>query len=232
MLLRLRDIARFYGPRLIFSDISLDLSGGEILLLCGPNGAGKSTLLKIIAGLMRPASGKVLCDKELNIGMIGPQSCVYSELSASENLRFWADLHGCRFSDKDMQDMLERMRLAAFADEKAGTFSTGMLQRLNLARVFMLRPDLLLLDEPASGLDEPSLAVLWNETAAAAERGAGIVMITHHPREAPLSNCRVALLENRRLCVYDGIDAFPGRENGPPAAGTAAAAPAGGERRC
>jgi heme exporter protein A len=216
MLLRLRGISRFYGPRLIFDNIRLDLSDGEVLLLCGPNGAGKSTLLDIMAGLTRPSSGKVLCDKERTIGMAGHQSCAYAELSASENLRFWADLHGCRFSDKELLRILERMRLAAFAHEKAGTFSRGMAQRLNLARTFMTNPDIVLLDEPASGLDEASLSVLRQETAAAAGRGAGIVLITHHPEEMGLPASRVALLENGRLSVYDDLDAFRGRKNVPP----------------
>jgi heme exporter protein A len=214
MLLRLRDIARFYGPRLVFSDISLDLSHGDVLLLCGPNGAGKSTLLNIMAGLARPSSGTVLCDGELRIGMVGHHSCVYAELSALENLRFWAGLHGLHLSDKELTGMLERMHLAAFAHEKAGTFSRGMIQRLDLARAFTANPDMLLLDEPASGLDEASLAVLRDETAAAAGRGTGIVLITHRPREFSFPGCRVALLENKRLRLYDDFDAFRERATG------------------
>jgi heme exporter protein A len=208
MLLRLRDIARFYGPRLVFSDISLELSSGGMLLLCGPNGAGKSTLLNIMAGLARPSSGEVLCDEALRIGMVGHHSCIYAELSALENLRFWVGLHGLRLSDKKLTDMLERMHMAAFAHEKAGTFSRGMTQRLDLARAFTVNPDMLLLDEPASGLDEDSLAVLRDETAAAAGRGAGIVLITHRPEELAFPACRVALLENKRLRLYEDLDAF------------------------
>jgi heme exporter protein A len=213
VLLRLRDIARFYGRRLVFSDISLDLSRGEVLMLCGPNGAGKSTLLNIMAGLVRPSSGTVLCNGELRIGMVGHHSCVYAELSALENLRFWAGLHGLRLSDKELTGMLEHMHLAAFAHEKAGTFSRGMTQRLDLARAFTVNPDMLLLDEPASGLDEASLAVLRDETAAAAGRGAGVVLITHRPGELSFSACRVALLENKRLRLYDDFDAFRHRSS-------------------
>jgi heme exporter protein A len=214
VLLRLRDIARFYGPRLVFSDISLDLSRGEVFLLCGPNGAGKSTLLNVMAGLARPSSGEVLCDEALRIGMVGHHSCIYAELSALENLRFWAGLHGLRLSDKELTGMLERLHLGAAAHEKAGTFSRGMTQRLDLARAFTVNPDLLLLDEPASGLDEASLAVLRDETAAAAGRGAGVVLITHRPWEFTFPGCRIALLENKRLSLYDDLDALRERATG------------------
>jgi heme exporter protein A len=213
VLLRLNDIARFYGPRLVFSDIFLELARGDVLLLCGPNGAGKSTLLNIMAGLARPSSGTVLCDEELRISMVGHHSCVYAELSALENLRFWTGLHGLRLSDKELTGTLERMHLAAFAHEKAGTFSRGMTQRLDLARAFTVNPDILLLDEPASGLDEASLAVLRDETAAAAGRGTGIVLITHRPGELSFPGCRVALLENKRLRLYEDFDAFRERAN-------------------
>jgi heme exporter protein A len=211
--LRLCNITRFYGQKLIFKNVSLDLHPGQIILLCGPNGAGKSTLLKIMAGLIKPSQGKIIFSTADNSppdrGYLDHQTFIYPQLSALENLRFWADLHGCDTPDSDIISMLERMRLAAFADEKAGSFSRGMAQRLNLARVFLPRPALLLLDEPASGLDQASLALLRNEIKRAGNEGACIVWITHNPDEDRAWADKIAMLDNKCLQFYVDVDAFP-----------------------
>jgi heme exporter protein A len=207
MLLSLRDIARVYGPRLIFRDVSFDVRRGSVTLLAGANGAGKSTLLKIMAGLLRPSAGEVIAHhggrgKEIRIGYLGHRTFLYPGLSALENLRFWAGLHGLDHGDATLADILERMELAPFAGEKAGTFSRGMAQRLNLARVFLLAPDLLLLDEPGTGLDTRSTAVLDREIRACRAAGSGIVWITHNPAFDAGRADMVALLAGKGLRFY------------------------------
>ncbi|MDR2800099.1 MAG: ABC transporter ATP-binding protein [Desulfovibrio sp.] len=204
MLLSLRDIARFYGHRLVFKNVSLDLRRGRVTLLCGPNGAGKSTLLKIVAGLLKPSDGEVIfpTDESLNIGYLDHRSFIYPTLTALENLRFWADLRGDPSADEDLLPVLERMDLSDFAGEPAGMFSRGMAQRLNLARVFMQRPDLLLLDEPSSGLDQVSLALLRAAIKKAGEEGTCIVWITHSPDQDKDCADEIALLDKGALRVY------------------------------
>jgi heme exporter protein A len=184
MILRLRQVARFYGHRLIFKDVSLDVPAGSVTLLAGANGAGKSTLMRIMAGLIRPSAGEVLpgdddCPSP-TIGYLGHQTFLYPELTAWENLRFWSAMNGVSPADTDIAAILERVELAPFAHERSRGFSRGMAQRLNLARVFLLRPDLLLLDEPGTGLDTRSTGVLHREIAAARASGAAIVWITHN----------------------------------------------------
>lgn len=236
MLLSLHTVARFYGHRLIFKDVSLDIARGSVTLLAGVNGAGKSTLLKIMAGLIRPSSGEVRLHPGSNgaeprIGFLGHQTFLYPDLSALENLRFWASLHRLRLRDKAYEAILDRVELTPFAEEKARGFSRGMAQRLNLARVFLLAPDLLLLDEPGTGLDTRSTAILQREIAEARDNGAGVVWITHSLAEDCARADMVALLEGKRLRFYgppaDCPALFPaapdaGRKK---AGGTAAAAP-------
>lgn len=218
-LLRLRDVTRFYGSRLVFANITLEVRAGGVLLLAGPNGAGKSTLLKIMAGLIRPSSGDVLAapgtgpDKELRIGYLGHQTFLYPELTARENLRFWARLSLLSLPERAFDDMLERVGLNAFAEEKTKGFSRGMAQRLNLARVFLMQPDLLLLDEPGTGLDARSTGILYREITRARQDGAGIVWISHHLADDMQRADAVALLEARTLAFHGTVDAFLARQN-------------------
>lgn len=207
----LRAVSRFYGHRLIFKDVNLELPPASVTLLAGPNGAGKTTLLRIMAGLIRPSSGDVRHGANARgdlprIGYVSHQTFLYPDLTALENLRFWTSLHGLSLSDETCGEMLRRVELTPFAEEKVRGFSRGMAQRLNLARVFLLRPDLLLLDEPGTGLDTCAMGILRHEVAAARAAGAGIVWITHTVTEdLPLAD-NVAVLENKRL-VFSGTAA-------------------------
>jgi heme exporter protein A len=201
MLLRLENIVKFYGERVIIKEASLELRAGRIVLLTGANGAGKTTLLKIMAGLVQPDSGRLVMKlaAEEQVGYLGHQTCIYPELSGLENLNFWARLHDLKRERASLLELLERLGLRAFADEKAGTYSRGMAQRLNLARVLLIRPALLLLDEPGTGLDARSRHTLEWEITQAAKAGAGIVWISHQPEEDAPKADELALLENGRL---------------------------------
>ena len=203
MLLRLENIAKFYGERPVIRGASLELAAGRTLLLTGGNGAGKTTLLKIMAGLIRPDSGRLtleLAEGE-QVGYLGHRTCIYPELSGLENLFFWARLHGLKPGRAALLELMERLGLLPFADERAGIYSRGMAQRLNLARVLLVRPALLLLDEPATGLDARSRQTLEEEIARTGKAGAGIVWISHRPEEDAAMADEVALLENGRLSL-------------------------------
>ncbi len=205
MLLRLENVARSYGDRLIFKEVDFRLAPGEVVLLLGRNGAGKSTLMQVMAGLLTPNAGIVTHKEGARLGRIGHQGCIYPRLSAVENLAFWSALNGRPASDKDILKALESVELAAFAEEPAASFSRGMAQRLDLARVFLLEPDILLLDEPATGLDTRSTAMLHEAVAAARGRGVGVVWITHSPEHDIRHADRAVRLEKKRL-----LDGQPG----------------------
>ena len=235
MLLALENVTRFYGSRLVFKDVSLAVEPGSVTLLAGANGAGKSTLLKIMAGLIRPSAGSVVWGKSTprpktpsgtpassangdapQLGYLGHQTFLYPDLSARENLRFWSALNQQRLSEQALTDALERVELAAFAGEKARGFSRGMAQRLNLARVFLLRPDVLLLDEPGTGLDIRSTGILHREIAEAKAAGAGVVWITHSLAEDLARADTVAVLADKKLHFHGSVDQYREQSGRPP----------------
>lgn len=178
--LRLSGVAKFYGSKLVFKGLDLELERGEVLLVVGPNGSGKSTLLKVMCGLCRPSAGTVQQgygpDKT---GYLAHETFIYPGLSALENLRFWAGLYGWSADEAGLLAVLERMGLKRAAFERAGSFSRGMAQRLSLARVFMREPMLLFLDEPGTGLDLQSREIMLREVGSARHRGASLVWVSH-----------------------------------------------------
>lgn len=178
--LKVRSAAKFFGTRLIFKGVSCDVTSGEILLVVGRNGAGKTTLLKIMAGLSRPSSGKadILASPE-KIAYLGHATFLYPRLSALGNLSFWASMYGLSPSRETLMELLKRVGLERAAEEKAGAFSRGMAQRLNLARVFLIEPELIFLDEPGTGLDRSSLNLLRDEITGFRDRGSAVVWISH-----------------------------------------------------
>ena len=181
-LLRLKNVAKFYGSRPVFRNVTLELAAGEVLLLSGPNGSGKSTLLRVIAGLSRPNAGELELSLRAGagIGYLAHETALYPRLTARENLLFWSRLYGRRTpAEGELSDALERVGLERLAQEQAGAFSRGQAQRLSLARLLLQEPALLLLDEADSGLDEKARALLEREIAAAAGRGAGVIRVSH-----------------------------------------------------
>lgn len=202
-MLELVRVAKIYGVKVIFKNLSCVFERGSVSLLMGNNGAGKSTLMKIMAGLARPTSGTVKRDENASIGYLGHATFLYPALTALENLTFWRDACGLRLSPTQLMDGLARVQLQAHAHERAGVFSRGMAQRLNLARVLLQEPDILLLDEPGAGLDSASQSLLHNEIAAARQRNACVLLISHNlAADCPLAD-RLLLLANHRL-AYDG----------------------------
>lgn len=203
MLCKLDKVAKFYGTKLIIKDVSCAIEPGTVTILAGPNGAGKSTLLKIMAGLARPSAGDVnRTVKDDNIGYVGHQTFIYPDLSAMENLAFWSAVHSLSLDETTLLAALERVDLKRFAFERAGTFSRGMAQRLNLARVFLLNPGLILLDEPGTGLDVRSMTILHNEIEAARQRGAGLVWISHSVASDLQRADSVLAIRDKRVDYY------------------------------
>jgi heme exporter protein A len=203
-LVRLRRVSRFFGERPVLRNIDLDVASGQVLLVVGPNGAGKSTLLRMVAGLMPPSEGAVetgLAPGE--IGYIGHRTLIYPKMTARANLAFWQALFGLPRDGAAVDAALARVGLSRFADEEAGVFSRGMSQRLSLARVFLTAPRLLLLDEPASGLDPSSAGMLRREIRDAAVSGAAVVWVSHNLL-ADLPACDRVLYLRDRKAAYDG----------------------------
>jgi ABC-type multidrug transport system ATPase subunit len=169
-------VSRRFAYRPVLTDVSLTLHRGEVLLLVGPNGAGKTTLLRVLSGLLRPTKGTV--EREAAIGMVAHDAMLYPALTARENLRFFARLHGVR--DRTRVDaLLTQVDLLRRGDDRVATFSRGMLQRVAIARALLHEPGLLLFDEPLSGLDTAASRALVGLLSAFRERGTAMILVSH-----------------------------------------------------
>ena len=183
------DVARHYGRRKALSQVSFTCEPGEIVGLLGPNGAGKSTLLNILATLLAPSKGRVEygdrtseqggASVRAQIGMLGHDLFLYPELTAQENLTFFAHLYGLANVPAVVGAALERANLSARANDYVGGFSRGMRQRVALERALLHDPRLILLDEPFTGLDQASTRALVARLRERQSAGRMIVLATH-----------------------------------------------------
>lgn len=158
-------VSKQFGAHVGVDDVSFDLEAGETAVLFGPNGAGKTTLIRMLASLSRPTDGEIEVGSEplvggnaavrSRLGVVAHETMLYEELTARENLRLHARLHGV--DPAVCEDLLETVGLADRGGERVGGFSHGMSKRVSLARALVHDPDLLLFDEPYTGLDQTSL---------------------------------------------------------------------------
>lgn len=202
---------KYYGDFPAIRDVSFHVEPGECVALLGRNGAGKTTLLRIIAGLLRATKGsvKVLGSDTLNraarsrVGILGHGIGIYDELSAAENLRLFADLYALDSPARVADEWLERTGLSRVKDGLVREFSRGMRQRLAVARAFLHNPQLLLLDEPFTALDDRAIALLQDLLRQALRDGRTVLMSTHQLREALELATRVVLV-NRGKVAFSG----------------------------
>jgi ABC-type multidrug transport system ATPase subunit len=191
--IRARKLSRRYGGRRVIDALDLDVPRGGFLLLTGPNGSGKTTLLRLCAGLAAPTGGEleVAVDRAA-IGFLAHEPLVYRELTALENLDLYGRLYRVPERRERAGMLLERFGLWRARNDRAASFSRGMLQRLALCRTLLHEPELLLLDEPYSALDEEGAALLDRELAELRPRATFLVS-THDPaRLEPLASARLA----------------------------------------
>lgn len=182
------DVSRHFGRRRAVSRVNFRVSRGMILGLLGPNGAGKSTLLAMLATLLRPSSGSIRygtldasarASLRARIGVLGHDLFLYPELTARENLAFFAGLYGIAESDSRARAALERAGLDARRDDPVSSFSRGMRQRVALERALIHDPRLALLDEPFTGLDDASTDALLARLRSLRTSGAIVILATH-----------------------------------------------------
>lgn len=174
-------VSFFYDERPILRELCFSGEPGRLTLVLGANGAGKSSLLRLMAGLEQPACGKIRKRENLRIGYIGHPTFLYPALTAAQNLEFWAKVHRLHERRQAVADALAATNLAAHAQTRAAALSRGLAQRLNFSRCLMLRPELLLLDEPFTGLDEESQKLMRDKIKELKQAGVCIFLVSHSP---------------------------------------------------
>jgi ABC-type multidrug transport system ATPase subunit len=204
----LADVSRHFGRRRAVSHVSLTMAAGEILGLLGPNGAGKSTLIGMLATLVAPTSGTVRYGGQTardagagvrgRIGLLAHELHLYPELTARQNLQFFAELHGLRAADI-VEPALDAAGLSGRGGDEVTGFSRGMRQRLALERALLHRPRLVLLDEPFTGLDDGAVQTVSERLRLLASGGAVIVLATHDLDLADGLVSRVAVVRDGKL---------------------------------
>jgi heme ABC exporter ATP-binding subunit CcmA len=190
-----RRLGKRYGEKRVLRKIDLELPRGGFLVVTGPNGAGKTTLLRICAGLAQPTEGTIERDVARGqVGYLGHEPLVYRELTALENLELYGRLYRVAERRERIGMLLERFGLWDVRHERVASYSRGMTQRLALCRVLLHEPELLVLDEPYSALDEAGAALLDTQLAELhGERT--FLLATHDPAHVePLESARLALV--------------------------------------
>ena len=193
-MLTARRLGKRYGEKRVLRGIDLALPRGGFLVVTGPNGSGKTTLLRICAGLAQPTEGTI--ERSVTrgqVGYLGHEPLVYRELTALENLELYGRLYRVRERRERIGMLLERFGLWEVRHDRVAAYSRGMTQRLALCRVLLHEPELLVLDEPYSALDEAGAALLDEQLAELrAERT--FLLSTHDPaRVQPLASGALAL---------------------------------------
>jgi ABC-type multidrug transport system ATPase subunit len=206
--LTLTDVSRSFGRRWALNRVSLHCEGGQIVALLGPNGSGKTTLLMIAAGLIGPSSGEVRygsyapatgADVRARIGLLGHDLYLYPELTAAENLTFFASLYGVPDVGRRVDAALGRADLNDRRDDAVGGFSRGMRQRLALERALLHDPRLVLLDEPFTGLDDTATAALVRRLEGLRTAGCIVLIATHDLETVETLIDRAVMLRAGRL---------------------------------
>ncbi len=214
--IKLDHLTKNYGSTVAVNDLTLEIEAGEVFGFLGPNGAGKSTTFYMMCGLARPASGTVsIFGKELHsnflelaprMGVLLERPSFYDYLTVSKNLRILAKLSN---KDVTIDRALDLVGMLHVSDQKVGTLSGGMRQRLGLAQAFLTEPELLILDEPTNGLDvEQTLEIVRLLRSLADDANVTIVLSSHRMDEAETLCDRIAVMNEGRLVTCAETEAL------------------------
>lgn len=212
-MMQLNSITQKFGAFTALENVSAKFDAGKIYILAGPNGAGKTTLLRIIAGLLKQTSGKVLCDssivrlcdgKTIAPGVMFQESYLYCDLSPRENLELYAKLYNV--SPARVSFVQELLELSAFFDHGVDTLSHGQKRRTSLARALLHDPKILLLDEPFLGLDSASIAHVQKFLASFKESGGMALIATHELELVREIADSLMILDNGKIRYFGGFN--------------------------
>jgi heme exporter protein A len=210
-MIQVRKLVKAFGNRAVLKGVDLDVAEGEFLTLVGPNGAGKTTLMHVLSTLTRPTGGLVrmagydLADGAIEvrhqIGLVSHKTLLYDDLSAEENLRFYARMYEVPGARARIESVLRRVGLWGRQRDPVRTYSRGMQQRLAIARAMLHDPPILLLDEPDTGLDQHAAGMLTGLLHEVGATRRTVLMTTHNLERGLELGARVAILARGRI-VY------------------------------
>lgn len=211
------NLSKAYGSMPVLRDLNFRVRRGEFVALLGANGSGKSTLLRLLSGLSKPTTGAIRIGGwdmpseamavRAQIGLVAHQPLLYENLTARENLDFFGKLYGIGREERERRiaELLRSVGLRKRADSLIRTFSRGMKQRLSIARASLHQPDVLLLDEPYSGLDQAAIERLDEMLFDGMDAGRTVVMSTHQLERMPPCVDRALVLSRGRISFDDAI---------------------------
>ena len=217
-MIAIHDLVKQYGRFTAVDGVSLDVPRGEIHGFLGPNGAGKTTTIRMIAGLLKPTSGRIVVnDHDLekspekakaSLGFIPDRPYIYEKLTAGEFLRFHAGLYGINGTGVDLrvQEMLDLFELGRWEPELVESFSHGMKQRLVMCAAFLHRPEAVLVDEPLVGLDPRGAKLIKSVFRKMSERGVAILMSTHTLEVAQEMCDRISIILKGKIIARGTVD--------------------------
>ncbi len=208
-MIEIHSLSKSFGLKPVLCGIDLSVTPGEFVALLGPNGAGKTTLLRIVATLSRPNTGEVKVGglglathayavRQL-LGVVSHQPLLYGELTAEENLRFFARMYGLRAAEARISAVLDQVGLERRRRDLVRTFSHGMQQRLAIARATLHQPQVILFDEPHTGLDHDAATMLDDVLRSVAAASQTVMMITHDLARGLALSDRVAILRKGKI---------------------------------
>ena len=222
-LVRVEGLTRRYGSLVAVRDAAFEVKRGEMFGLIGPDGAGKTTTLRVILGLLAPHAGSVrTCGLDpwkegaslsRKIGYLSQRFSLYTDLSVDENVTFFAEIHGVRGWQARRDELLEMLRMTPFRARLAGRLSGGMKQKLALACTLIHTPELLVLDEPTTGVDPVSRRDFWKILARLQREGLTLLLTTPYLDEAERCQ-RVALMDHGRILDVNTPDALRAEARG------------------
>lgn len=203
-MIKVRRLVKRFGPKPVLRGIDFAMRPGEFVALLGPNGAGKTTFLRILAALSKPSAGVVTvagyplparaAEVRRRLGVVSHQPLLYGDLTAEENLVFYARMYGLRGIDMRVDEVLQLVGLAHRRGDLLREYSRGMQQRLAIARAILHGPEIMLFDEPHTGLDQEAAAMLDGVLQEVAARGRTVLMTSHDISRAAELADRVDIL--------------------------------------
>jgi len=211
-MIKIQKLVKTFGHRVVLRSIDLTINEGDFVTLLGANGAGKTTLLHLVANLSKPTAGDIFINgyrlaeaaNQLRrfIGLVSHKTLLYDDLSANQNLRFYARMYDVPEATVRIETVLKQVGLWGRQNDPVRTYSRGMQQRLAIARAILHNPPILLLDEPDTGLDQHAADMLGNLLSAVGVSQRTILMTTHNWERGLSMGNRITILGKGKI-VYD-----------------------------